>query len=66
MADAIVNAFKRKDWKGLGKIMADGINWGMQKLYDFINWNNVYRTSLNSPVRSPKHLTVWLIISTGI
>lgn len=41
MADAIVNAFKRKDWKGLGKIMADGINWGMQKLYDFINWNNV-------------------------
>lgn len=41
MADAIVNAFKRKDWEGLGKIMADGINWGMQKLYDFINWNNV-------------------------
>lgn len=41
MADVIVNAFKRKDWKGLGKIMADGINWGMQKLYDFINWNNV-------------------------
>lgn len=41
MADAIVNAFKKKDWKGLGKIMADGINWGMKKLYDFINWNNV-------------------------
>lgn len=41
MADAIINAIKRKDWKGLGKIMADGINWGMQKLYDFINWNNV-------------------------
>lgn len=41
MADAIVNAFKRKDWKGLGKIMADGINWGMKKLYDAINWNKV-------------------------
>lgn len=41
MADAIVNAFKRKDWKDLGKIMADGINWGMQKLYDAINWNKV-------------------------
>ena len=41
IADAIVNAFKRKDWKGLGKIMADGINWGMQKLYDAINWNKV-------------------------
>lgn len=41
MADAIVNAFKKKDWKGLGKIMADGINWGMEKLYDAINWNKV-------------------------
>ena len=41
MADAIVNAFKKKDWKVLGKIMADGINWGMQKLYDAINWNKV-------------------------
>lgn len=41
MADAIVNAFKKKDWKGLGKIMADGINYGFQKLYDFINWDNV-------------------------
>lgn len=41
MADAIVNTFKKKDWKGLGKTIADGINRGMQKLYDFINWNNV-------------------------
>lgn len=41
MADAIVNAFKEKDWKGLGNIMADGINWGMKKLYDAINWNKV-------------------------
>lgn len=41
MADAIVNAFKKKDWKGLGKIIADGINWGMKKLYDAINWNKV-------------------------
>lgn len=41
MADAIVNAFKKKDWKGLGKTIANGINWGFQKLYDFINWNRV-------------------------
>lgn len=41
MADAIVNAFKKKDWEGLGKTMANGINKGMKKLYDFINWNNV-------------------------
>lgn len=41
MADAIVNAFKKKDWEGLGKTMANGINKGMKKLYDFINWDNV-------------------------
>lgn len=41
MADVIVNAFKKKDWKGLGKTIANGINWGFQKLYDFINWNRV-------------------------
>lgn len=41
MADAIVNAFKKKDWDNLGKIMANGINWGMQKIYDAINWNKV-------------------------
>lgn len=41
MADAIVNAFKKKDWEGLGKTMANGINRGMQKLYDAISWNKV-------------------------
>lgn len=41
MADAIINAFKKKDWDNLGKIMANGINWGMQKIYDAINWNKV-------------------------
>lgn len=41
MADAIVNAFKKKDWEGLGKTIANGINQGMQKLYDVISWNNV-------------------------
>ena len=41
MADAIVNAFKKKDWEGLGKNIANGINHGMQKLYDAISWDNV-------------------------
>lgn len=41
MADAIVNAFKKKDWKGLGITVADMINVGMQKIYDVINWKKV-------------------------
>jgi len=35
------DAIKREDWEGLGKIIADGFNKGMQKVYDAINWNNV-------------------------
>ena len=30
-----------EDWRKLGKIIADGINIGMQKIYDAINWDNV-------------------------
>lgn len=34
-------AFLSEDWKGLGKILADGVNTGFQYLYDAINWKNV-------------------------
>lgn len=34
-------AFLKEDWEGLGEIIADGINKGMQKVYDAISWNNV-------------------------
>lgn len=34
-------AIKKEDWYGLGKIMADEFNKGMQKFYDAINWKKV-------------------------
>lgn len=32
---------ENKDWEGLGAYIAEGINKGLQKVYDIINWNNV-------------------------
>ena len=40
-AKKLREAFLAEDWEGLGKILADGVNKGLQKLYDAINWNNV-------------------------
>ena len=40
-ANRIREAFLAEDWEGLGEILADGVNTGLQKLYDVINWNNV-------------------------
>lgn len=40
-AKKLRSAIKKEDWYGLGKIIADGFNKGMQKLYDAINWNKV-------------------------
>lgn len=41
VADKIKNLIKSEDWEGLGAYVASGINAGMQKIYDVINWNNV-------------------------
>ena len=41
LAKKMRDAAKRGDWEALGKIMADGINKGMQKVYDAINWKKV-------------------------
>lgn len=41
IADKIKNLIKSEDWDGLGAYVASGINAGMQKIYDAINWNNV-------------------------
>lgn len=41
IADKIKNLIKSEDWEGLGAYVASGINAGMQKIYDAINWNNV-------------------------
>lgn len=76
MADAIVNAFKSKDWYGLGEIMASGINWGMQKIYDAIKWENVgpkitaftsaFTTAFNSLIKNTNFPLIGQTIGAGI
>lgn len=41
IADKIRELIKNEDWEGLGAYIASGINKGLQKIYDVINWNNV-------------------------
>lgn len=59
-AKQLREAFLAEDWDGLGAIIAGGVNRGLQKLYDAINWSNVgpqityfcnaFTTTLNSLV----------------
>lgn len=41
IAKKIKDLIKKEDWEGLGAYIASGINQGLQKIYDAINWNNV-------------------------
>ena len=41
IAKKIKNLIKKEDWEGLGTYIASGINKGLQKFYDAINWDNV-------------------------
>lgn len=41
IAKKIKNLIKKEDWEGLGAYIASGINKGLQKIYDAINWDNV-------------------------
>lgn len=41
IANKIKNLIKKEDWEGLGTYIASGINKGLQKIYDVINWDNV-------------------------
>lgn len=41
IAKKIKNLIKKEDWEGLEAYIASGINKGLQKIYDAINWNNV-------------------------
>lgn len=41
IADKIKGYIQNQNWEGLGTYMADGINKGLQKVYDAINWKNV-------------------------
>lgn len=41
IAKKIKDLIKNQDWEGLGEYLAEGINKGLQKVYDAINWDNV-------------------------
>lgn len=57
-AKRLREAFKAHDWEKLGAIMAEGVNKGMLKLYDILDWNkngakityfiNAFTTTMNS------------------
>ena len=41
IADKVKELVQSKDWEGLGAYMAEGINKGLQKVYNVISWDNV-------------------------
>lgn len=41
IADKIKELIQNEDWEGLGAYIADGMNKGLQKIYNVINWDNV-------------------------
>lgn len=40
-AERIRKAFLAEDWEQLGYVISDGLNRGLQKVYDVISWDNV-------------------------
>ena len=41
IADKIKELIQNEDWEGLGAYIADGINKGLQKIYNVINWDTM-------------------------
>ena len=76
IADKIKKLIKEEDWEGLGSYMADGINTGLQKVYDAINWNNVgpkitpfitgFTTTFNSLVDNINWILMGNTVGAGI
>ena len=69
-------AFKAQDWTSLGSIMAEGVNAGMQKLYDIFDWNkhgekityfcNAFTTTMNSLVDNIEWPLMGATIAAGV
>ena len=76
IADKIKKLIKEEDWEGLGSYMADGINTGLKKVYDVINWDNVgpkitpfitgFTTTFNSLVDNINWELMGNTVGTGI
>ncbi len=76
IADKIKKLIKDEDWEGLGAYMADGINKGLKKVYNVINWDNVgpkiepfitgFTTTFNSLVDNINWELMGQTVGTGI
>ena len=76
IADKIKGYIQSQDWEGLGSYMADGINTGLEKVYDVINWDNVgpkiepfitgFTTTFNSLVDNINWELMGQTVGTGI
>ena len=75
-AKRLREAFKSQDWTSLGSIMAEGVNAGMQKLYDIFDWNkhgekisyfcNAFTTTMNSLVDNIEWPLMGNTIAAGV
>lgn len=76
IADKIKRYIQSQDWEGLGSYMADGINTGLEKVYDVINWDSVgpkiepfitgFTTTFNSLVDNINWELMGQTVGTGI
>lgn len=75
-AKRLREAFEAQDWTSLGSIMAEGVNAGMQKLYDIFDWNkhgekityfcNAFTTTMNSLVDNIEWPLMGATIAAGV
>ena len=75
-AKRLREAFKAQDWTSLGSIIADGVNAGMQKLYDIFDWNkhgekityfcNAFTTTMNSLVDNIEWPLMGATVAAGV
>jgi hypothetical protein len=76
IADKIKELVQGEDWEGFGAYIASGINTGLQKVYDAINWNtvgpkityfvNAFTTTFNSLVKNIDWNLLGKTIGAGI
>lgn len=75
-AKRLREAFKAQDWTSLGSIIAEGVNAGMQKLYDIFDWNkhgekityfcNAFTTTMNSLVDNIEWPLMGATVAAGV
>lgn len=76
IADKIKGYIQSQDWEGLGSYMADGVNTGLERVYEVISWDNVgpkiepfitgFTTTFNSLVDNINWELMGQTVGTGI